>query len=78
MGDVYQALDESLDRPVAIKVLRPELAGDPDFVRRFHAEATAAAKIIHPNVVPIYFSDEDDGRHFYAMQLVEESRWPSG
>jgi serine/threonine protein kinase/formylglycine-generating enzyme required for sulfatase activity len=71
MGDVYQGYDESLDRYVAIKVLPPEFARDEDFVRRFHAEATAAARIAHPNVVPVYFSGEDAGHHFFAMQFIE-------
>jgi serine/threonine protein kinase len=70
MGDVYRGYDESLDRSVAIKVLPPQLARDADFVRRFHAEATAAASIAHPNVVPIYFIGEDVGHHYFAMQYV--------
>ncbi len=71
MGDVYRGYDESLDRPVAVKVLPAELARDADFVQRFHAEATAAAKVAHPNVVPVYFIGEDAGHHFFAMQLIE-------
>lgn len=71
MGDVYRGYDESLDRQVAIKVLPATLARDAGFVRRFHAEATAAASLAHPNVVPIYFIGEDAGRHFFAMQYVE-------
>ncbi|MBU4272790.1 MAG: protein kinase [Planctomycetes bacterium] len=71
MGDVYRGYDESLERPVAVKVLPFQLARDADFVRRFHAEATAAAGVAHPNVVPIYFIGEDAGHHFFAMQCVE-------
>jgi len=71
MGDVYRGYDESLDREVAIKVLPAELARDKDYVRRFHTEATAAAKVAHPNIVPAYFSGEDDGHHFFAMQFVQ-------
>ena len=71
MGDVYRGYDESLDRQVAVKVLPPQLARDADFVRRFHAEATAAASVAHPNVVPIYFSGEDAGFHFFVMQYVD-------
>lgn len=70
MGDVYQGYDDSLQREVAIKVLPAELARNADFVRRFHAEATAAAQIAHPNVVPIFFIGEDAGHHFFAMQYV--------
>lgn len=71
MGDVYMGYEKSLERQVAIKVLPAELARDEDFVRRFHAEATAAAKVAHPNVVPVYFSGEDAGHHFFAMQFIE-------
>ncbi len=71
MGDVYRGYDESLEREVAIKVLPSELARDEDYVRRFHAEAKAAAKVAHPNVVPVYYSGEDAGHHFFAMQFVE-------
>ncbi len=71
MGEVYRGYDESLDRTVAIKVLPAELAKHPDFVQRFRAEATAAAKIAHPNVIPIFTIDEDAGHHFFAMQYVE-------
>ena len=71
MGDVYRAYDESLERQVAIKVLPPQFARDGDFVRRFHAEATAVAGLSHPNVVPIYFIGEEHGYHYFAMQYVE-------
>jgi serine/threonine protein kinase len=71
MGDVYRAYDPSLDRDVAIKVLPAEFARQADFVRRFHAEATAAARLSHPNIVPIHFIGEDQGHHFFAMQYVE-------
>jgi len=71
MGDVYQGYDDSLDRPVAIRVLPPELARHEEFVRRFRTEATTAAKVEHPYVVPIHFIEEDAGHHFFAMQYVE-------
>jgi formylglycine-generating enzyme required for sulfatase activity/serine/threonine protein kinase len=71
MGDVYKGYDESLDRFVAVKVLPPELARDEEFVRRFRAEAVAAAKIGHPNIVPVYFIGHDAGLHFFAMHYVE-------
>ncbi len=71
MGDVYKAYDATLDRYVAIKVLPPELARDEDFVRRFQAEASAAAKLAHPNVVPIHFIGQDAGHHFFAMQFID-------
>ncbi|WP_010584030.1 protein kinase domain-containing protein [Schlesneria paludicola] len=71
MGDVYRGYDRSLDRTVAIKVLPPELARQRDFVRRFQAEATAAARLIHPNIIQIYFIGEDLGHHYFAMQYVD-------
>lgn len=70
--DVYQALEESLDRRVAVKVLIPELAKDADTVSRFRTEAVAAARVSHANVLPIYFVGEDAGRWYFATQ------WPSG
>jgi serine/threonine protein kinase len=71
MGDVYKGYDPSLDRYVAIKVLAAPLARDEQFVQRFNAEATAAAKLSHPNVVPIYYIEQDAGHHFFAMQFIE-------
>ncbi len=71
MGDVYKGYDSSLDRHVAIKVLPATLARDEDFVRRFHVEAAAAAKLAHPNVVPIHFIGQDAGHYFFAMQFIE-------
>jgi serine/threonine protein kinase len=71
MGDVYLGYEASLDRHVAIKVLPADLARSDDFVRRFRTEATAVAKLNHPNIVPIHFIGEDLGHHFYVMQYVE-------
>jgi len=71
MGDVYRGYDDSLERSVAVKVLPPRLARREEFVRRFHTEATAVAKVEHPHVVPIHFIGEDAGRHFFAMQYIE-------
>ncbi|MHC4259078.1 MAG: protein kinase domain-containing protein [Planctomycetota bacterium] len=71
MGDVYEGYEKALDRFVAIKVLPAELARQKDFVKRFHAEATAIAKIDHPNIVRIYYSGEDQGHHFFAMQYID-------
>lgn len=71
MGDVYKGYDPSLDRDVAIKVLAASLTRDEHFVLRFNAEATAAAKLSHPNVVRIYFIGQDAGHHFFAMQFIE-------
>ena len=71
MGTVYRALDTSLNRTVAVKVLSDRLARDAAFVQRFRAEASAAARLTHECIVPIYFIGEEDGHHFYAMQLVD-------
>ena len=71
MGDVYRAKDLKLGRDVALKVLRPELANEPDRLRRFEQEARAASALNHPNIVHIYDIGEEDGNHFIAMELVE-------
>ncbi|WP_151524096.1 Stk1 family PASTA domain-containing Ser/Thr kinase [Serinicoccus kebangsaanensis] len=71
MATVYRARDLRLDRPVALKVMRPDLADDDTFVRRFVAEARAAARLTHPHVVGVYDQGEDDDVVFLAMELVE-------
>ena len=70
MGVVYKAHEESLNRFVAIKVLGDHLSTDEQFLSRFTREARAAGGLSHPNVIPIYFIGEDDGRHFFAMEYV--------
>jgi serine/threonine-protein kinase len=70
MATVYIALDHRLDRQVALKVMRPDLAKDESFVERFRREARSAAKLSHPNVVAVYDQGEDDGHVFLAMELV--------
>ncbi len=70
MASVYRAHDEQLDRPVAIKLMRPELAEDPGFTARFEAEARSAASVGHPNVVSIYDVGTDDASYI-VMELVE-------
>jgi hypothetical protein len=71
MGVVYRAVDEALEREVAMKVIAPELAAEGDFRERFKRESRAAASIRHPNVVPIYHAGERDGVLFVTMQLVD-------
>lgn len=71
MADVYQAHDESIDRPVAIKVLKPEFARDSDLVARFMREARAAGALNHPNIATIYDVGQVDGVTYIAMELVE-------
>lgn len=67
MADVYFAIDQRLDRPVALKILRPNLANDETYRQRFLQEAKAAASLVHPNIVQIY-SVGEDGRMLYIAQ----------
>jgi beta-lactam-binding protein with PASTA domain/serine/threonine protein kinase len=70
MASVYLALDTRLDRDVALKVLRRDLAQDDAFVSRFRREARSAARLSHPNVVAVFDQGEDDGTMFLAMEHV--------
>jgi ABC-type branched-subunit amino acid transport system substrate-binding protein/streptogramin lyase/tRNA A-37 threonylcarbamoyl transferase component Bud32 len=71
MGVVYRATDTVLQRPVALKLIAPELAEDIQFRRRFLRESQLAASLDHPNVIPIYEAGEDRGQLFIAMRFVE-------
>ena len=71
MGEVYRAHDTQLNRTVALKVLRPEVAGDPDRMRRFEQEARAVAALTHPAVAQVYEIGDHDGTRFIAMGYVE-------
>ena len=71
MAEVYLARDLMLDRPVALKVLFPELSTDRNFVERFRREAQAAANLSHPNIVSIYDWGEEDGTYFIVMEYIE-------
>jgi len=73
MGVVYRATDLRLERPVALKLVAPELAHDERFRSRFLKEPRLAAALDHPNVVPIYEAGEHDGRLFLAMRFVPGS-----
>ena len=70
MGTVYRALQLSLNREVALKILSPELSQDPAFVQRFLKEARSAGQLNHPNIVQVYDVDRDEGLTFYAMEFV--------
>src|SRR5262249_1640258 len=71
MGTVYAAHDERLDRAVAIKVLRRDLAEDPTLRRRFEREARSAARITHPHAVAVYDTGEDPTHDtFIVMELL--------
>jgi eukaryotic-like serine/threonine-protein kinase len=73
MAVVWEAEDTLLDRHVALKLLHPQFAGDPEFLERFRREARAAARLSHPNIVSIYDVGEDGDSHtpFIVMELVE-------
>jgi serine/threonine protein kinase len=73
MGEVYRAVDPSLEREVALKILPPELVRHEDRVRRFEREAKSASSLSHPNIVHIYEigQSEDPPVHYIAMELVE-------
>lgn len=71
MGAVYLAEERPLGRRVALKVVLPENAEDPELVERFLREAQACAKLHHPHIVTVLGFGEDNGTHFYAMEYVE-------
>ena len=71
MANVYLAYDTILDRNVAVKVLRGDLASDEKFVRRFQREALSASNLYHPNIVQIYDFDQEDGQYYIVMEYVE-------
>lgn len=71
MGIVYEAVQESLGRPVALKVLSPHVLPDARQQERFVREARAAARLHHTNIVPVFGVGEIDGVHYYAMQFIQ-------
>lgn len=71
MANVYLAHDTILDRNVAVKILRGDLADDEKFVRRFQREAIAASSLTHPNIVGMYDVGEDDGKYFIVMEYID-------
>ena len=82
MGEVYRATDTKLGRDVALKVLPPDLARDPERLARFQREARAVAALNHPHIVTIFSVEEVEGVHFLTMELVEgrtlDRRIPAG
>ena len=70
MANVYLAWDTILEREVAVKILRGDLADDEKFVRRFQREANSASSLKHPNIVEMYDVGEDNGRYFIVMEYV--------
>src|SRR5207253_3281130 len=70
MAEVWEGRDEILDRPVAVKVLHPRLAGDEEFQERFRLEAVAAARLAHPNIVATFDTGIDGDVAYIVMELV--------
>jgi eukaryotic-like serine/threonine-protein kinase len=72
MGAVYKATHVMLGRPVAVKMIKPDLVGSPEMVRRFQREARAATSLDHPHIVRVYdLGETDDGTLYIAMEFVE-------
>ena len=71
MGEVYRATDTKLNRAVAIKVLPPDVAGDPERLARFKREAQLLAALNHPHIAAIHGLEESDGKPFLVLELVE-------
>ncbi|HTU20336.1 MAG TPA: serine/threonine-protein kinase [Gemmataceae bacterium] len=71
MAAVLRARDKQLDRLVALKILPPEMAADPENVRRFHQEARSAARLDHENIARVFFCGEDQRLYFIAFEFVE-------
>src|ERR687896_1209462 len=75
MATIWRAVDEQLDREVAVKLLRPQFSADPGFAARFKQEARAAGGLSHPNIVGVYDygTDGPDGEQYIVMELVDGS-----
>ena len=71
MSSVYRAIDETLERPVAIKLMNREIATDSDQLERFRREARAVAQLSHPHIVGVIDYGEDQGRPYIALEYVE-------
>ena len=71
MANVYLAWDTILERDVAVKILRGDLADDEKFIRRFQREANSASSLKHPNIVEMYDVGEDNGKYFIVMEYVD-------
>ncbi|MBQ7562615.1 MAG: protein kinase [Lachnospiraceae bacterium] len=71
MANVYRAMDQKLNREVAIKVLKEEYSSNKNFVSKFKAEAQAAAGLMHPNIVNVYDVGDENGLYYFVMELVD-------
>jgi eukaryotic-like serine/threonine-protein kinase len=72
MGTVYRAFDTALEREVAVKVMKPELADDPQALAAFYREARACASLNHTNIIHIYTFDEFEKRKYLVMELADQ------
>ncbi|MBN1934806.1 MAG: serine/threonine protein kinase [Anaerolineae bacterium] len=70
MGEVYRGLDTQTGQPVAIKALRPEVAGSPGLLERFVREGEALRQLNHPNIVRLVEAVEENGQHYLIMEYV--------
>lgn len=71
MATVYKALDQILNRYVAVKILREEFTTDEEFIKRFNAEAQAAARLTHPNIVSVYDVGQEYNIYYIVMELIQ-------
>jgi serine/threonine protein kinase len=70
-AEVYEVWDKELEQRLAVKVLRPDVAWTAGMIERFQRETRAAARLEHPNILPIHFVGEGEGLAYYAMPFVE-------
>jgi eukaryotic-like serine/threonine-protein kinase len=71
MAVIYKATDLALGRPVAVKILRPSLTNDPEFLKRFRQEARNVANLSHPNIVTVHDVGQDGNTHYIVMEYVD-------
>ena len=71
MGEVYRARDKRLDRTIAVKVLAPNLSGNPEYRQRFEREARTVAALSHPHICPVYDIGAHDGLDYLVMEYLE-------
>ena len=75
MGEVYRARDTKLNRDVALKILPPAFASDPDRLARFHREAQVLASLNHPHIAAIYGFEDSGDTHALVLEFVDGRRW---
>ncbi len=71
MAVIYKATDLALGRTVAVKILRPSLTGDPEFLKRFRQEARNVANLSHPNIVTVHDVGQDGNTHYIVMEYID-------